>query len=153
MYRDLWTADKYMYKVEPVVADGGRVIIYAPRVLEISEAYGELIRKIGYHTRDYFLAQWDRFKEVPLAILTHFAHVRGIGTYRKGVEYDRIEVILSTGISESECRMVNLGYQDPEGIRVDDYASLKNEGDSLVPKAGEMLHRLADGSVPDIDKL
>jgi hypothetical protein len=36
---------------------------------------------------------------------------------------------------------------------VDDYAGLETEGVLLVPEAGKMLYRLADGSVPDIDKL
>lgn len=153
MYRDLWTAGKCMYKLEPVVADGGQVVIYAPHLGEISVTHGELIRTIGYHTRDYFLSQWDRFEETPLAILAHSSHVRGIGTYRNGVERDRIEVILASGISERECLEVNLEYQDPNGITVDDYAGLETEGVLLVPEAGEMLYRLADGSVPDIGKL
>ncbi len=153
MYHDLWTAGKCMYKLEPVVTAGGRIIIYAPHVREVSLAHGNHIRKIGYHTRDYFLAQWDRFKEVPLAILAHSSHVRGIGTYRNGVERDRIEVDLATGISKCECLKVNLGYQDPEGITVDDYADLAAEGVLRVPEAGETLYRLADGSVPDVDML
>ncbi len=153
MYRDLWTAGKCMYKLEPVVADGGQVIIHAPHVREISVAHGEVIRKVGYHTRDYFLAQWDQFKLVPLAILAHSTHVRGIGTYRKGVERDRIEVILSTGIPRPECLDVNLGYLDPDETRMAEYADLEAEGVLLAPEAGETLYRLADGSVPDIDKL
>ena len=32
MYEDLWTAAKGAYKTEPVVADGGEIIIYAPHV-------------------------------------------------------------------------------------------------------------------------
>ena len=32
MYHDIWTAAKGFYKVEPVVADGGQVVIYAPHV-------------------------------------------------------------------------------------------------------------------------
>ena len=32
MYEDLWTAAKGMYKVEPVVEDGGEVVIYAPQL-------------------------------------------------------------------------------------------------------------------------
>ena len=46
-----------MYKLENVVADGGELIIYAPHIKEISVVHGEIIRKVGYHTRDYFLAQ------------------------------------------------------------------------------------------------
>jgi hypothetical protein len=30
MYHDIWTAAKGFYKVEPVVADGGQVVLHAP---------------------------------------------------------------------------------------------------------------------------
>ena len=81
MYDDLWTAAKGMYKMEPAIADGGEVIIYAPHVSEISYTHGRLIDEIGYHCRDYFLAQWDRFKHYPGGILAHSTHVKGLGTF------------------------------------------------------------------------
>ena len=31
-YADLWTGAKGFYKVEPIVADGGEVILYAPHI-------------------------------------------------------------------------------------------------------------------------
>jgi len=153
MYWELWTAGKCTYKLEPVVADGGRVIIYAPNLSEISLTHGKLIRQVGYHTRDYFLGQWDKFKDVPRAILAHSTHVKGIGTYHDGVEHDRMEVILATGIPENICREINLGYIDPATIDPSEYEGRENEGILVVPHAGEMLFRLADGTVPDIDKL
>ena len=153
MYWELWTAGKCMYKLEPVVADEGKLIIYTPNLREISVTHGTLIRQIGYHTRDYFLGQWERFKDVPRAILAHSTHVRGIGTYRNGIEHDRIEVILATGIPEEICREINLGYIDPAAIDPDEYVGREDEGILVVPNAGEMLYRLADGTVPDIDKL
>src|SRR5205823_11569733 len=55
MYDDLWVGGKCMYKLEPVVADGGELIIYAPHITEISVTHGKLIEQIGYHCRDYFL--------------------------------------------------------------------------------------------------
>jgi NAD(P)-dependent dehydrogenase (short-subunit alcohol dehydrogenase family) len=55
MYDDIWTAAKGMYKLEPVVEDGGEVIIYAPHIDEISYTHGALLHEIGYHVRDYFL--------------------------------------------------------------------------------------------------
>ncbi len=55
MYDDMWTAAKGMYKVEPIVADGGEVIIYAPGINEVSYTYGEILERIGYHVRDYFV--------------------------------------------------------------------------------------------------
>ncbi|MDQ0381047.1 hypothetical protein [Amycolatopsis thermophila] len=56
-YDDMWTAAKGFYKVEPVTADGGRVVVHAPG---ISAMHPE-IEEIGYHTRDYFTKQWARF--------------------------------------------------------------------------------------------
>jgi len=153
MYRDLWTAGKCMYKLEPVVADGGRIIIYAPHLREISATHGELIRQIGYHTRDYFLAQWERFNGLPWTVLAHSTHVKGIGTFRNGVERPRVEVVLATGLSKEVCRKVNLGYLEAGGLNLEDYADRRDEGILLVPDAGEILYRLADGSIPDIDRL
>ncbi|RLE37125.1 hypothetical protein DRJ23_06360, partial [Candidatus Acetothermia bacterium] len=128
MYWELWTAGKCMYKLEPVVANDGKLIIYAPNLREISVTHGKLIRQVGYHTRDYFLGQWERFKDVPRAILAHSTHVRGIGTYRNGIEHNRIEVILATGIPEETCREINLGYIDPAAIDPDEYVGREDEG-------------------------
>ena len=153
MYCELWTAGKCIYKLEPVVADGGRVIIYAPSLSEISVTHGKLIRRVGYHTRDYFLGQWNRFKRVPRAILAHSTHVKGIGTYCDGVEHDRMEVVLATAIPEDLCREISLGYIDPSTIDPADYKNREGEGILVVPHAGEILFRLADGTVPDVDKL
>jgi len=153
MYRDLWTAGKCMYKLEPVVADGGRLVIYAPHIEEISPTHGDSIRRIGYHTRDYFLAQLGRFRDVPRAALAHSTHVKGIGTFVDGVERPRIDVVLATGIPEDVCREINLGYDDPDSFDVAEFTDREDEGVLVVPDAGEMLFRPADGSVPDIDAL
>jgi nickel-dependent lactate racemase len=142
MYDEIWVGGKCMYKLEPVVADGGELIIYAPHIREISRTHGALIERIGYHTRDYFLKQWERFKHEPWGILAHSTHVRGIGTYTNGVEKPRIRVTLATQIPEHVCRAVNLGYCDPESIRVADYQNGEDDGVLYVPKAGEMLYRL-----------
>jgi nickel-dependent lactate racemase len=142
MYDELWVAGKCMYKLEPIVADGGELIIYAPHVHEISVTHGRLIEAIGYHCRDYFLAQWDKFKGYPWGVLAHSTHVRGIGKMVAGVEQCRIQVTLATGIPEATCQRINLGYRDPQTIRVEDFAQREAEGVLLVPKAGEMLYRL-----------
>ena len=81
IYDDLWTAAKAMYKTEPVVADGGEVIIYAPHLTEVSYTHGQLIDEVGYHVRDYFLKQPERFDGVPGMIKAHSTHVKGAGTY------------------------------------------------------------------------
>jgi nickel-dependent lactate racemase len=153
MYQDLWTAGKCMYKLEPVVSDGGRLIIVAPHIDEISPTHGAWIRHVGYHTRDYFLGQWDRFRSVPRVVLAHVTHVKGIGTYTPGVERPRIHVELSTGIPESVCRDVNLGYRDPDAFDVGSLRGREDAGILVVPDAGETLFRLADGTVPDVDAL
>src|SRR3954471_17146303 len=62
MYDELWTAGKCMYKLEPVLADGGELIIFAPHISEVCVAHGKTICEVGYHCRDYFVKQWDMFK-------------------------------------------------------------------------------------------
>jgi len=142
MYDELWVGGKCMYKLEPVLADGGELIIYAPHISEVCVSHGETILKVGYHCRDYFLEQWDKFKHYPWGVLAHSTHVRGIGTFQNGVEHCRAKVTLATGISEATCKQLNLGYRDPNTIRPEDYAGREEEGVLLVPKAGEMLFQL-----------
>lgn len=142
LYEEVWTAGKCMYKLEPVVADGGELIIYGPHVKDVSVTHGEIINRIGYHTRDYFLAQMDRFADVPRGVLAHSTHVRGIGSFEAGVEKPRIDVTLATAIPESECRAINLGYRDPASIEVSDYENREDEGILVVHHAGETLYKL-----------
>ncbi len=142
MYDELWVGGKCMYKLEPVVADGGELIIYAPHIHEISVTHGHLIREIGYHCRDYFTKQMDRFAHIARGTIAHSTHVRGIGTFEDGVETCRVRVTLATGISKEECAAINLGYRDWREIRVEDYAGREDEGILHVPKAGEMLYHL-----------
>jgi lactate racemase len=144
MYRDLWTAAKGMYKIEPIVADGGEVIVFSPGLTEVSYTHGKLIEEIGYHCRDYFVKQWDRFKDYPGGILAHSTHLRGLGRYdpSTGVESPRIRVTLATGISEERCHRLNLGYLDPDTIHIEDWCGREHEGILVVPRAGETLYRL-----------
>jgi nickel-dependent lactate racemase len=144
MYDDLWVGGKCMYKLEPVVADGGELIIYAPHITEISTTHGELIERIGYHCRDYFLTQWDRFKDEPWGILAHSTHVRGVGEMRDGIESPRVQVTLATGIPREICEKINLGYRDPATIDFADFQNREDEGILFVEKAGEYLYRLED---------
>jgi nickel-dependent lactate racemase len=144
MYEDIWTAGKAMYKLEPVVADGGELIIYAPHVTEVSVTHNKTMLAIGYHCRDYFLKQWDRFKDHPWGVLAHSTHVRGIGTFENGVEQCRIKVTLATGISREVCESINMGYRDPASIDIESYANREAEGVLLVRKAGEMLFKLSN---------
>lgn len=142
MYDELWTAGKCMYKLEPVLADGGELIIYAPHLKEVCVSHGNHIEAIGYHCRDYFLKQWDRFKDIPWGVLAHSTHVRGLGTFENGVEKCRAQVTLASQIPEATCKRINLGYRDPQSIRTEDFGNRENEAVLLVPKAGEMLFQL-----------
>jgi nickel-dependent lactate racemase len=150
MYDDLWTAAKGMYKTEPAVADGGEVVIYAPHVKDVSKVHGALIEEIGYHCRDYFLGQWERFRDYPGGILAHSTHVRGGGTFDPAcaLESPRIRVTLATGISRERCERINLGYLDPVSVKIADWHGREQDGWLVVPRAGEMLYRV--GRPPEL---
>ena len=150
MYDDIWTAAKAMFKLEPVAADGGTLIIYAPHITEISYTHGKFLDQIGYHTRDYFLKRMDKFAGIPRGVIAHSTHLKGIGTFNNGVEKPRINVVLATGISRERCRKVNLGYMDPKQIDIANYENKEEKGILLVHHAGEVLHRLSSGHIPTI---
>ncbi|WBQ06844.1 lactate racemase domain-containing protein [Kribbella sp. CA-293567] len=139
-YQDIWTAAKGFYKVEPIVADGGEVIIYAPHITQLAAMHPE-IEQIGYHCRDYFLGQWEKFRSLHWGVLAHSTHLRGAGSWDP-VEGERcrVDVTLATGIPEDVVRGANLGYLDPVEFELAQY---ENDPDTLVlPNAGEILHRL-----------
>jgi nickel-dependent lactate racemase len=144
MYDELWTAGKVMYKLESIVEDGGELIIYAPHISEVSVTHGKNIDQVGYHIRDYFLKQWERFKDIPRAVLAHSTHVRGTGVFENGVESPRIQVTLATGIPEARCQLIQLGYRDPSSIRPEKWKDRENEGILVVPNAGETLYKLRE---------
>ncbi|MDX2031611.1 MAG: lactate racemase domain-containing protein [Blastocatellia bacterium] len=149
LYDDLWTASKGMYKLEPAIEDGGEVVIYAPHIDEISYTHGRVIDEIGYHVRDYFMKQWERFQHHPWGVLAHSTHLRGIGAYdpATGIETPRIQVTLATRIPRERCERVNLGYLDPDSIRIEDWIGREDDGLLYVPKAGEMLYRIKPKAV------
>lgn len=144
IYDELWTGAKAMYKLEPVLEAGGELIIYAPHIREVSVTHGRYIREVGYHCRDYFVGQWERFHHFPWGTLAHCTHVYGSGTYRNGVETPRARVILATGIPESVCREINLGYLNWKEIQIDAYEDREADGVLLVRRAGETLYRLCE---------
>lgn len=139
-YDDIWTAAKGCYKMQPAMADGGEVIIYAPHVTEVSEQHHE-IYDIGYHCIEYFTKQWDKFADVPKGVLAHSTHVRGAGTFdpETGVESNRIKVTLATRIPREVCEKVNLGYLDPDSIDIEAWEADPNV--YVQPNAGEVLYR------------
>ena len=142
MYDDIWTGAKGFYKSEPVCADGGEVIIYAPHITEVAAMHPGL-RDIGYHNIEYFTKQWDRFKDHPWGELAHSTHVTGLGTYdpETGVEEQRVRRSFATSIPKDVCEAYNVTYVDPESLDID---ALREDPDTLViDHAGEVLFRLA----------
>ena len=144
MYDELWVAGKCMYKLEPVVADDGELIIYAPHLRQISVTHGDKIQQIGYHVRDYFTKQWDRFQDIPWGVLAHSTHVRGAGSYENGIEHARVRVTLASQIPAKVCEQICLGYRDPASIDVESFVGREHEGVFVERKAGEHLHRLVE---------
>jgi len=142
MYDELWTAAKAMYKLEPAVAVGGEVTIYAPHLDVVSHVHGRYIYQIGYHILPYFLADWQHYRHIPLGILAHSTHVRGSGLMINGVEKPNVTVNLASKISAEDCAKLNLGYVNPAKINLDEWKGREDEGILFVPKAGEILYRL-----------
>jgi nickel-dependent lactate racemase len=152
MYDELWTAAKAMYKLEPVLAPGAELVIYAPNLDTISRTHGKSIYEVGYHILPYFLENWDRFREFPLAVLAHSTHVRGSGRMENGVERPAVRVTLSSKISPEDCARLNLGYLDPAEIRPSEWEHRETEGILYVPRSGEVLYRLkTSGAASEMD--
>jgi nickel-dependent lactate racemase len=141
MYDEMWVGGKVMYKLEQAVADGGRLIILGPHIRCLSRTWGNHLERVGYHVRDYFLHQWERFRGEPWAVLAHSTHVKGLGSFAGAEERPRVEVILATGIPEELCRRVNLGYLDPAKVRPEEYRDRESDGILFVDQAGETLYR------------
>jgi hypothetical protein len=139
-YADLWTGAKGFYKVEPVVADDGEVVLYAPHITEVAAMHPDQVG-LGYHCRDFFLAHWDEYREHPRGELAHSTHLYGAGTYDpEHGEHPRVTVTLATGIPEDMVRRANLGFLDPRAV---DITAWERDPDALVVHdAGEVLYRL-----------
>ncbi|MDJ0757518.1 MAG: lactate racemase domain-containing protein [Ardenticatenaceae bacterium] len=146
MYDELWTAGKAMYKLEPALAEGGELTIYAPHLDVVSHVHGKYIYEIGYHTLPYILHQWDRFKHIPLGVLAHSTHVRGDGRWVDGREVPRASVNLATQLSAEDCRKLALGYLNPDKIDPSEWEGREDEGVLYVKKAGEMLYRVREAT-------
>jgi nickel-dependent lactate racemase len=141
MYDELWVGGKVMYKLEPVVEDGGTLIIYAPHIREVSSTWGKYLKESGYHVRDYFTADMKAYSHMPRAVLAHATHVKGDGRFENGVEKPRINVVVASGLGRELTESINLGYMDPESIDLTDYRGREDEGILFVDHAGEVLHR------------
>jgi nickel-dependent lactate racemase len=142
IYDELWTAAKAAYKTMPVMAEGGEIILFAPHLTTISRTHGSFIERVGYHILPYFLQDLERFRDIPLSVLAHSAHLRGPGEMVNGVERPRFAITLASGISRAECKRLNLGYLDPATITPADWKNRESEGILLVERAGEMVYQL-----------
>jgi len=142
MYNELWTGAKAMYKLSPVIAKGGEVIVYAPHLEVVSDVHGDYIYQIGYHVMEYFLNQWNKFKSIPLGVLAHSTHFRGPGSYENGTEDPFFKVTLASKIPYKDCSRLSLGYLNPAEVDLTAWQKQESDGILFVPKAGEMLYRL-----------
>jgi nickel-dependent lactate racemase len=142
IYEEVWVAGKAMYKLEPVVADGGELVIHGPHVKAVSFMHGKDIARVGYHVRDYFVKQWDRFAHESKLILAHSTNVKGIGTFDDGVEHPRITVTLATSIARPDCEAINLAHRDVSSIDIQRWQ--EDEDTLVVEEAGQVLYRLKE---------
>ncbi len=138
----------------PVAAyRGGRVLLIVPdatrtapadvffralhaRVGEISATHGPTIEPVGYHCRDDFPKQRNRFKDLPWGTLAHPTHVRGIGTFEDGVERCRARVTLATGIPRDVCERIHLGCRAPATIPPGGLRAPRGRGRAARPQGG-----------------
>ncbi|HEB32377.1 MAG TPA: DUF2088 domain-containing protein [Spirochaetes bacterium] len=141
-YDDLWTGAKAFYKIEPVVEDGGEIIVYAPHIEQFSITHGHIIEQVGFHIKEYFVKNMTKYAGFPKAVLAHAAHVKGTGSFINGSEKPRIKIILSTGISKDRCDDVNIAYMDPDGINPDEWEKKEDEGIAVVHNSGEVLYKV-----------
>jgi len=142
MYDDLWTGAKGMYKLEPVIADGGEVLLYAPHISELSYTHGKILDQIGFHGIEFFKASWKTYQHYPWTVLAHAAHVRGDAIYQDGVETPRIHVSLASRIPKERCENVGLRYCDPDSVDLSWWETCTDPDYLYVPNAGEHLFKL-----------
>jgi len=153
IYEEVWVAGKAMYKLEPVVASGGELIIHGPHVKAISFMHGQGDCARRLHVRDYFVKQWDRFAHESKLILAHSTNVKGIGTFENGTEFPRI-----TGDPGHQHPQRKLAKASTSIIamwaRSTSNAGRMDEDTLVVEEAGQVLYRLkgwsrlGTGSVP-----
>ena len=150
LYPDFWTGAKGVLKTEDAVADGGELVVWAPNIDSISDAHGELISAIGYHTYAYFLSRpesWQRAGATPLA-LNGSALVKGEGRMDGDREVPRIDVRIATAIPPDACARMNIGYENPDAVAAEIAATPPNaitDDRLIVPNAGGVLWRYRAG--------
>jgi nickel-dependent lactate racemase len=139
-YDELWTGGKLAYKTQEVVKTGGQIIMHAGHLDLIAPQHPE-VEKIGYHCLDYFLGQWDRFKNTERSSLAHSTHVSGPGVYENGVETLNARRVLASKVTLEHCVSINLDYMPPDSIDFSKKVPFGEDEETLwVPQAGEQLY-------------
>ena len=142
MYTDLWTGAKCLYKAEPVVEDGGTLIIYAPHIGTFSYSHPVMEEETGVHVIDWYVSGPGRklIGRVPRTVLGVASYMKGAGTFSDGVERPRINVVLSTGIPEEVCRRCSVGYLNPASVNPEEWKDREDEGILFIERGGEVLY-------------
>ena len=140
-YEDLWVGGKASYRLGPVIEEDGALIIYAPRVTNISETHGDMIKRYGYAPLERIRELVARSAELQqnLCVAAHLAHVSFAGRrLPDGSVAPRYSITLASAIDPETCQQVNLQYMDPRAFRREDY---ENDSDTLiVEQAGRDLY-------------
>lgn len=141
-YDDYWTGAKAFYKLEPIVADGGTIIVYAPHIDEISITHNEVIKNIGFHTVDYFKARLEtEYRDIPKAVLAYSALVTGKGACKEGKESTRVSHKLASGIPKETLESLNLKWEDARKIEPEEWKNRDDPELKVVFNAGERLYK------------
>jgi nickel-dependent lactate racemase len=140
-YDELWVGGKASYKLGAIIEDGGELIIYAPKMNEISKTHGALIEKYGYAPLEQVreMVAWSEELHANLAVAAHLAHV-SYGSTRgpQGNLVPRFSITLASGVPEDVCRRVKLGYMDWHKFDRRDYDS--DAETLIVENAGRDLY-------------
>lgn len=140
-YDDLWVGGKASYRLGPVIAEGGSLVIYAPQLTSISKSHGELIIRYGYAPLEKIRELVSQSEELRqnLCVAAHLAHVSFASRQLPdGSIAPRYSITLMSGVDSETCHKANLIYRNPNAFQLSDY---DNDPDTLVvPQAGRDLY-------------
>jgi hypothetical protein len=90
---------------------------YAPRMKRISRTHDALLRRIGFHVSQYYLAHRQRYAGIRKAVL-------------------------AAAVPQGLCRELNLDWRDPRELDPREWEGREPEGLAIVREAGEVLYRV-----------
>jgi nickel-dependent lactate racemase len=142
MYDDLWTGAKCFYKAEPVVEDGGTLIIYAPHIKTFSYSHPVIEKETGVHVIGWYTdgPGKELIGRVPRTVLGVASYMKGAGEYRDGMERPRINLVLATGIPEEICRRCSVGYLNPATVDPEEWKRRDDDNFLFIERGGEVLY-------------